>query len=216
MQCYSIIISKDRSRIAALAELHYGQQVAHEAGVILTFCIDLRRITKWCEQRGESPSFDNIWALVVGTGDAFIAAQNAAIAAESFGLGICYLGSTITNMEAISSFLECPDLVLPITSVAIGWPAEQRDQTLRLPLEGVVHSEKFNDYSTTEIDELLNEKETRDWTRFCNTPGAKERISEYNITNLAGVFTKLRHPRESVDRFSTQILACIRKKKFRV
>ena len=55
---------------------------------------------------------------------------------------------------------ELPELVFPITTVTVGWPAEEPAQVDRLPLEAIVHEETYHDYTPEDIDRLYAYKES--------------------------------------------------------
>ena len=154
MQVYSVIVTRDAERKARWAPDHFNQPMVKTAPVGLTFCIDLRRFTKWCEQRKATPGYNNLEWFVTGSVDALLAAQTFCVAAEEKGLGICYLGTTTYNPQMIIEALELPELVFPITTVTVGWPAEEPAQVDRLPLEAIVHEETYNDYTPEDIDRL--------------------------------------------------------------
>ncbi|MCD8292134.1 MAG: nitroreductase family protein, partial [Prevotellaceae bacterium] len=48
MQTYSVVVTRDAARKAKLAPAHFHQPMVETAPVVLTFCIDLRRFSKWC------------------------------------------------------------------------------------------------------------------------------------------------------------------------
>lgn len=135
MQVYSVIVTRDAERKAKLAPAHFNQPMVRTAPVLLTFCIDLRRFSKWCKQRKAEPGYNNFEWFVTGAIDTLLVAQTFCVAAEKKGLGICYLGTTTYNPQMIVEALELPELVFPITTVTVGWPAEQPEQVDRLPLE---------------------------------------------------------------------------------
>ena len=91
--------------------------------------------------------------------DAIIIAQTVCIAAETKGLGICYLGTTTYMAHKIIEVLELPKGVIPITTVSLGWPAEMPEQVDRLPLEAIVHYETYRDYYDERLAEFYPEKE---------------------------------------------------------
>ena len=74
MQVYSVIVTRDAERKAKLAPAHFNQPMVKTAPVVLTFCIDLRRFTKWCEQRKATPGYNNLEWFVTGSVDALLAA----------------------------------------------------------------------------------------------------------------------------------------------
>ena len=133
MQVYSIILTKDEKRREELCKFHFGQAMVKEAPVVMTFCADFNRFNKWCKQRNAEPGYDNFLSFMTASIDALLVAQNVAIAAESFGLGICYLGTTIYLADKIIEFLKCPKGVIPITTLVVGYPDENPDLVDRLP-----------------------------------------------------------------------------------
>ena len=122
MQVYSVIVTRDADRKARLAPAHFHQPMVTEAPVVLTFCIDLRRFSQWCEQRKAEPGYNNFEWFVNGAIDALLAAQTFCVAAEEKGLGICYLGTTTYNPQQIIDTLQLPQLVFPIATITVGWP----------------------------------------------------------------------------------------------
>ena len=87
--------------------------------------------------------------------DALLVAQTVCIAAEAQGLGICYLGTTTYTANKIISLLNLPKGVVPVTTVTLGWPDEKPEQVDRLPLEAIIHREKYCDYSDENIEKYF-------------------------------------------------------------
>jgi FMN reductase (NADPH) len=86
--------------------------------------------------------------------DAAIAMQTAALAAESLGLGVCYIGAIQSQPGQVIELLELPRLVFPICGMTLGWPAVEPRLRPRLPLRAVLHWEV---YDRSEEDEALRE-----------------------------------------------------------
>ena len=107
--------------------------------------------------------------------------------AEIHGLGICYLGTTLYTAADIARILELPKGVIPLTTVVVGYPDETPGLTDRLPLDAVVHYEKYTDYTAAEIDELWAEREESEET--------KRLVEENGLENLAKIFTERRYVR---------------------
>lgn len=206
MQVYSIIITKDEKRKEELCKFHFGQTMVKEAPVVLTFCADFNRFNKWCEQRNAEPGYDNFLSFITASIDALLAAQNIAIAAEDFGLGICYLGTTIYMADKIIEFLECPKGVVPITTLVIGYPDETPELVDRLPFEGIVHNEKYTDYDKETIDKIYKEKE--------ELPLTKKLIEENQMDNLAQIFALKRYTKKDNVHFSNTFLQTIENMRF--
>ena len=165
MQLYSIIITRDEAKKKELAPYHFNQKMITEAPVVLTFCADFNRFNKWCRLRNADPGYDNFLSFITAAIDALLVAQTICIAAESKGLGICYLGTTTYMAHKIIEVLKLPKGVVPVTTVTIGWPAEKPDQVDRLPLHAVIHNEVYMDYPDEDIELYYNEKEERSDSR---------------------------------------------------
>ena len=75
--------------------------------------------------------------------DASLAAQNAAIAAESMGMGICYIGGIRNDLEAVSELLGLPDRVIPLFGLAVGYPEGNSDVKPRLPFQAIYHEDSY-------------------------------------------------------------------------
>ena len=93
MQVYSIVITRDDVKKRTFP-MHFNQKMITDAPVVLTFCADFNRFNKWCSLRNAEPGYDNFLSFLTAAIDAIIVAQTVCIAAESKGLGICYLGTT--------------------------------------------------------------------------------------------------------------------------
>ena len=119
MQVYSIVVTTDPAIRQELSPCHFGQPMVTGAPVVLTFCVDVRRFSLWCRQRGAEPGYDNFVWFLSGAIDAMLAAQNICLAAESEGLGVCFLGTTIYNADRIAEVLRLPEGVLPVTTVGL-------------------------------------------------------------------------------------------------
>jgi FMN reductase (NADPH) len=152
LQAYSVVAVTDGAQRARLAELCGNQEHIAQAPVFLAWCADLARLDRACELRGYSQVTGYVENFLVAAVDAAIAAQTAALAAESLGLGICYIGSIRNNTREVIDLLALPKLVFPITGMTVGWPASQPSPRPRLPLQGVLH---WGHYDRTAEDETL-------------------------------------------------------------
>jgi nitroreductase len=206
MQVYSIIITRDEQKKKDLAPLHFNQKMITEAPVVLTFCADFNRFNKWCLHRNAEPGYDNFLSFMTAAIDALLVAQTVCIAAESKGLGICYLGTTTYNADKIIGLLSLPKGVVPVTTVTLGWPSENPEQIDRLPLEAVIHRENYVDYTPANIERYYKEKEKRkDSVQFVN---------ENNKESLAQVFTDVRYKKADNIYFSNVLLQVLKDQGF--
>jgi len=206
MQVYSIVVTTDKKLKEKLWEAHFRQNMVLQAPVILTFCADFNRFNKWCRQRKAEPGYDNFLSLLTAAIDALLAAQNAALAAESHALGICYLGTTLYKADMIIEILDLHRGVIPVTTLTVGYPDESPGLTDRLPLEAIVHYEKYKEYTPEDIDEIYAEKD--------NAALTLKLLKENNLETLAQVFTQKRYTKKDNEAISRKLLEVIRKQGF--
>lgn len=206
MQAYSVVVSTTEDIKKQLAPTHFNQPMITNAPAVLTFCADFNRFSKWCEQRNAEPGYDNFQSFMATAIDAMIFAQTFAVAAEAEGLGICYLGTTTYNAGEIIDILNLPKLVVPITTITVGHPEFTPPLTDRLPLDAVVHFEKYEDYSAEKLDKLYSEKENSDFYKNFVTENKKE--------TLAQVFTDIRYNRKNNEFFSEKFLNVLKQQGF--
>ena len=186
----SVITTQDPLRKARLCALHFDQPMVKQAPLVLTFCADSHRTRSWLAQRGARLNFDNLLAYHVAAFDAIILAQTTALALQSHGLGICYMGTTLHSMRALADFLECPVNVLPVTSMVVGWPAENPAQRDRLPPAAWVHAERYQPPTPASIDANFEVREVNGWNRYRSMgPEMIEKMAELGITSLAQYYT---------------------------
>lgn len=88
-------------------------------------------------------SLNFFYKAFVSAIDTAITAQNAALAAESLGLGICYLGSILNARKYLNDKLNLPERVIPLFGMVIGVPDDQPEQKPRLPLQAVYFENEY-------------------------------------------------------------------------
>lgn len=207
MQLYSVVVSRDQEAKEKQAPLHFNQKMVTEAPILLTFCADANRFVKWAEQRNAEAGFDNLQTFLAATIDAMLFAQAFCDAAEAKGLGICYLGTTAYNADKIIEALSLPRLVIPVVSVTAGYPANPLpEQVERLPLEAVVHTESYCDFTPEAIDRIYEAKEALEVNR--------QYVKENNKDTLAQVFTDIRYTKKNNEYFSDVFLQVLKKQGF--
>lgn len=159
LQMWSVVAVTDAERRQRLAELCGNQAHIAQAPVFLAWCADLARLDRVCQLRGYTQVTEHLENFLVAAVDAAIAAQTAALAAESLGLGICYIGGIRNNPALVIELLELPRLTFPITGMTVGWPAKQPPIRPRLPLRAVLHWEHYDraaeDSALAEYDKTM-------------------------------------------------------------
>ena len=108
--------------------------------------------------------------------DALIAAQNAVVAAESFGIGSCYIGDIMENCQAQREILGLPDLVFPAALLVFGYPTEQQKQRPkpeRVDMRFIVHENRYQTPDEARLRQMFAgrapEGQYAEWmAAFCN------------------------------------------------
>lgn len=207
MQPYSIIVTTDEKIKNELLPHHFDQSMVTDAPVLVTFCADFHRMRLWLEQNDAPENFDNMMSFFIGMIDATLASQNVALAAEAEGLGICYMGTTLASNKEIGKVLNLPKHVVPVVGFSLGYPDESPEVRDRLPMKGIIHREKYQDYSEEDISEIYRQKEIDGMKRYMSHPELKHMIEKARVSNLAQVYTKVKYTRESHIKYSKDVLS---------
>ena len=160
-QLYTILDITDQDIKDSLAVSCDNQPFIAQAPLVLVFCADCR---KWYDayiEAGETPRKPGVGDLVLSVVDASIAAQNAVTAAESLGIGSCYIGDILEQYEVHREILCLPEYVIPCAMLVFGYPTEQqknREKPERCALKHIVHE---NTYRTMDGQELRGMFESR-------------------------------------------------------
>jgi hypothetical protein len=189
-----------------------------QAPLVLTFCADSFRTRTWLAQRDARLGFGDLISWHVAGYDAIILSQTVALALESHGLGICYMGTTLHSMGAIADFLELPDHCLPVTSLVVGWPAEAPPPRDRLPGTAWIHEERYQRPSPADIDAHFALRETRGRERYLSfSSEMAARWQAHGITSLAQFYTsKIKYDPDQFAVDSAALEALIRERGFLV
>lgn len=144
-QSYSIIGIDDPGIKKQLRKIAYDSDYVEHNGYFFVFLADQYRNKVIGERYKKDTSvLDTAQRLIVAFGDASFAAQNLAVAAESMGLGICYIGSIQNDINKTAEILQLPQDVYPIFGLAVGYPDQDPEQKPRLPLDVIFHRNHYN------------------------------------------------------------------------
>lgn len=212
----SVVKTQDVARKAHLCELHGGQPMVLQAPLLLTFCADSFRTREWLAQRGARLGFADFLSWHVAGYDAMILSQTVALACESHGLGICYMGTTLFSMRAIAEYLELPPNCLPVTTLVVGWPSEAPAQRDRLPGPAWIHNERYQRPTAADIDARFAERERRGRERYLSMgPEMAALWQEHGITSLAQYYTsKIKYDPDRFVGYSEDLEALLRERGF--
>ena len=206
LQFYSVVVTRSDEMKRRLAPAHFNQPMVTEAPVVLTFSADTRRTTVWCNNRQAVPGYDNMLSYQNAATDALLFCQTFCNLVEEEGLGCCFLGTTVYMPQMIIDTLQLPELVVPVATITLGWPDEQPELTDRLPLDAIMHSETYHDYTPESINRFYAEKEALEESKeFC-------RIN--NKQTLAQVFTDCRYTKKDNEAMSAGLMDVLRRQRF--
>ena len=177
MALYTILDITDGEMKQKLSVSCDNQPFIATAPMVLIFCADYRRWYDTFCQYVEEVRKPDIGDLFLAEADAIIAAQNAVVAAQSFGIGSCYIGDITENFEYHQKLLNLPQYVVPAAMVCFGYPTEQqqnREKPARFTVEDMVHENGYCMEKSAAMPRMLRERqeiseeELAGWTnRFC-------------------------------------------------
>lgn len=145
-QLYTILDITDPALKAALADTCDHQAFIAKAPLVLLFCADCRKWFDAYTHAGCAPRNPGVGDLILAISDANIAAQNAVTAAESLGLGSCYIGDVMEHCADQRRLLNLPRYVFPAAMLIIGHPTRQqreREKPARFDLGHIVHENTY-------------------------------------------------------------------------
>ena len=206
LQLYSVIVTRSEEMKQRLSPAHFNQPMVTQAPVVLTICADFNRTTKWALNRQASPGYDNLLSFLNAATDALLFTQTLCCLMDEEGLGYCYLGTTVYQPQQIIDALQLPQLVMPVATLTVGWPAEEPPVSDRLDTAAFVHQETYHDYTSQDIDCYYTPKE--------QLPENKHFVEINNKQTLAQVFTDIRYTRRDNEALSLTLLDTLRHQGF--
>lgn len=206
LQLYSVVVTRSKEMKEKLSPAHFNQPMVKQAPVVLTFCADYHRTTEWALQRKAHPGYDNFLSYQNAATDALLFCQRFCDLAEAAGLGLCFLGTTVYQPQAIIDALKLPKLVMPVATITLGWPDEHPEVSERLPLTAIRHDEMYQPVTASTIDRDYAEKEA--------LPVNQEFVRINGTETLAQIFTDIRYTRKDCEAMSTLLLEALRKQGF--
>ena len=168
-QLYTILDITDQKIKDRLVETCDHQGMIGEAKMVLVFCADCK---KWYDAylaTGCEPRKPAIGDLMLAVSDTMIAAQNAVTAAESLGIGSCYIGDVMENCAEQRALLNLPEFVFPVGMLIFGYPTQQqkdRPKPERVEQKFIVHENGYRPLSAEELEEM--------WTKRCGVKSYSE------------------------------------------
>jgi nitroreductase len=146
LQLWSVVAVEDAERKKALAEAANNQAHIQQAPLFLVWIADLNRATELAQARGiPSEGLGYLEMFLMASIDTALAAQNAAVAAESLGLGTVYIGGLRNHPERVAELLGLPSQAFAVFGLCVGWPNPDAPAAIkpRLPQPVVLHRERY-------------------------------------------------------------------------
>lgn len=143
VQAYTIIHVVNLDNRRKLAELAGGQAYVADSSDFLVFCADMKRSTDAAQRAGAEVVRGMTEQLLVASIDTALMAQNVAVAAESVGIGLCYIGGIRNNPAEVSDLLRLPEHVYPVFGMCLGYPEQDPEIKPRLPLASILKEDYY-------------------------------------------------------------------------
>ena len=167
---------------------------------------DQYRLRHWLQAHTDREVYNHRpYNFFISIWDALIALQNMVVAAESLGLGTCYLGG---GMEVdVQQLFDVPEYIFPAGLVCIGYPAVKTKLSIRLPLEAVVHRNSYHLPTNADIDRWYEERD-QVWDKVPES--RKQELAEQGIVGIAQSLSVRKFSPEVVEKRSRGILHNLR------
>jgi nitroreductase len=127
------------------------------APLLFTICVDLHRMELIMERRGWKMVTNDLSMLFFGLQDASLMAENMVIAAESFGMGSCFLGNAPYVADKIARKYKLPPRVFPLVQLVMGYPAENPPPRPRYPISFTLFEDKYPEMTDDDIIEAMKQ-----------------------------------------------------------
>ncbi len=108
-------------------------------------------------KRGWTTVANNLSILIFGIQDAALMAENMVIAAESLGMGSCFLGNAFYRVRQIQKRYKLPKRVFPLVELVMGYPAEEYPVRPRYPLEFTLFEDKYPEMTEEMVERAMKE-----------------------------------------------------------
>ncbi len=142
-QLCSLLLSRDR------------ETNDFNAPLLFTVCVDSHRFELIMQKRGWEIVSNDLSLMVLGIQDAALMAENMVIAAESLGLGSCFLGAWPYYAKDLIERYKLPPRVFPLVGLAMGYPASNPPVRPRYPLDFCLFEGEYPQFSDEQIEAAM-------------------------------------------------------------
>lgn len=158
IQACSVIQVNDPTTRQEISHLAADQKYVIEAPVFLVFCADMQRHKLACDMHQAEMLSGFTEQFLTASVDCALFAQNLLVAAESIGLGGCYIGAIRNNIARVDELLNLPDKVYPVFGMCLGYPAQDPETKPRLPVEVILKQETYDDKKDRDLIAIYDNK----------------------------------------------------------
>ena len=169
MSLFTILDITDQAKKDALAISCDNQPFIATAPMVLIFCADYRRWYDVFAANDPAARKPMMGDLFLANADALIAAQNAVVAAQSFGIGSCYIGDITEKYEYHRELLNLPQYVVPAAMLCFGYPTRQqleREKPIRFQVEDLVHENGYSAEKAAAMPRMLSARNGKTGEEF--------------------------------------------------
>jgi nitroreductase len=131
------------------------KKAPYGAPLWFTICVDMHRMELIMEKRGWKVLSNDLSTLLLGIQDASLMAQNMVIAAESLGMGSCFLGDTPYRAGRIQKQYQLPKRVFPLVELVMGYPAEEFPPRPRYPMAFVLFEDRYPEFTDRMVEDAM-------------------------------------------------------------
>lgn len=160
-QLYTVLRISDPEKKRRLSISCDNQPFIAQAKLVLIFCADCLKWYNAFKAAGCQPRKPGVGDLLLAVSDANIAAQNAVTAAEALGVGSCYIGDIMENIETQREILALPRYVFPAAMVVFGYPTGQqkdREKPKRFDQRYIVQENGYHTLTKEELTAMFAER----------------------------------------------------------
>ena len=163
LQQYSILVIQDQNIKNEISDLIGNTKWALTAPIFLLYLADIRRNIKITNDRGYDHKNNNVDTFMNSVIDAALAMQSTICASESLGLGVCPISMIRNIIEEVKVICKLPKGVFPIAGLALGWPDQKSNVSIRLSQDIVIHFDKYDEkdliQKINKYDEIVFKKD---------------------------------------------------------
>ena len=206
---YSLLVLDDKEKMTQIAK-DAGAPFLTKAPMCIISLVDYNRFKKLCDIYDAPFPFDCADAVFIGMWDAIVALHNIAVAAESLGLGTCYIGLILETDN--KKILDLPEYVFAAGMLSIGYPEQQPDLRNRLPKEAIIQKNTYKPLTDDQIKEHYSNW-MQNWDKFYEKLSEEKKKhwnEELGVNNNAQYITKAAYTEDLLDDLSKKLLENIK------